>query len=105
MRVGEQSVFKDRTMQNFIKTSVSALVFFIVVLGSPMSDAEEGHIRKPLPSADAIAKLPKDGGKEFNRLIFRRVHTCCNMLATRWIGIRGVKKPSPRQKKKVNLSF
>ncbi|MBN4073993.1 thioredoxin domain-containing protein [bacterium AH-315-E10] len=28
--------------------------------------------RKPLPSADVIAALPKDGGKEFNRLIFEQ---------------------------------
>ncbi len=34
--------------------------------------AEEGkhHVRKPLPPKEEIAKLPKDGGDEFNRLIF-----------------------------------
>jgi len=35
------------------------------------SHAEEKHtVREPLPSADIIAALPKDGGKEFNRLVF-----------------------------------
>ncbi len=29
-------------------------------------------VRKPLPSPDEIAKLPHDGGKEFNRLIFEQ---------------------------------
>ena len=37
---------------------------------SPMTEAEEGHVRKPLPGQDEIAKLPEDGGEEFNRLIF-----------------------------------
>ncbi len=32
--------------------------------------AEEGHIRQPLPSREEIARLPPDGGAEFNRLIF-----------------------------------
>ena len=32
--------------------------------------AEEKKVRKPLPSAEEIAKLPKDGGEEFNRLVF-----------------------------------
>ena len=30
------------------------------------------HTRKPLPSAAEIAKLPADGGKEFNRLIHEK---------------------------------
>lgn len=39
--------------------------------GTPMS-AEEGHVRKPLPSPEEIAKLPEDGGEEYNRLIFEK---------------------------------
>lgn len=51
--------------------------FFVVfcllcVHGGWMMDAEEGHVRKPLPSQEEIAKLPEDGGKEFNRLIFEQ---------------------------------
>ncbi len=34
--------------------------------------AEAPRIRKPLPTAEEIAKLPKDGGAEFNRLIFEQ---------------------------------
>lgn len=34
--------------------------------------AEEESVRKPLPSQGEIAKLPADGGDEFNRLVFER---------------------------------
>ncbi|MDF1825955.1 MAG: thioredoxin domain-containing protein [Verrucomicrobiales bacterium] len=37
-----------------------------------MSHAEEGHVRLPPPSPEVIAKLPSDGGKEFNRLVFEQ---------------------------------
>jgi uncharacterized protein YyaL (SSP411 family) len=33
-------------------------------------EASTGKARKPLPGAEVIAKLPKDGGEEFNRLVF-----------------------------------
>ena len=35
-----------------------------------MNAEESKHVRKPLPSQEEIAKLPADGGDEFNRLIF-----------------------------------
>lgn len=41
-----------------------------LTLSSLAPAAEKAKPRKPLPSAEVIAKLPKDGGKEFNRLIF-----------------------------------
>ncbi|MEM7312975.1 MAG: ATPase, T2SS/T4P/T4SS family [Planctomycetota bacterium] len=34
--------------------------------------AEDAHTRPPLPSKEEIAKLPEDGGDEFNRLIFEK---------------------------------
>ncbi|MEX2578794.1 MAG: thioredoxin domain-containing protein [Verrucomicrobiales bacterium] len=37
-----------------------------------MSEAEEGHVRQPLPPAEEIAELPADGGEEFNRLVFEQ---------------------------------
>lgn len=38
-----------------------------------MSHSEETpHLRKPLPPAETIAKLPPDGGTDFNRLIFEK---------------------------------
>lgn len=37
---------------------------------SNLHAAESGHVRLPLPSQEEIAALPKDGGEEFNRLIF-----------------------------------
>ncbi|MCP3919519.1 MAG: thioredoxin domain-containing protein [bacterium] len=39
---------------------------------SPLPAQDQDHepkVRKPLPSSEEIAKLPKDGGDEFNRLI------------------------------------
>ncbi|MFQ5810449.1 MAG: thioredoxin domain-containing protein, partial [Armatimonadota bacterium] len=32
-------------------------------------EGEAAHMRKPLPTAEEIARLPPDGGEEFNRLI------------------------------------
>ena len=37
-----------------------------------MIDAEEGHVRLPLPTPEEVSKLPADGGEEFNRLIFEK---------------------------------
>ncbi len=37
-----------------------------------MTRAAEGNSRPPLPSPEEIAKLPPDGGPEFNRLIFEK---------------------------------
>jgi hypothetical protein len=36
------------------------------------SGSEGGHVRKPIPSKEAIAMLPEDGGPEYNRLIFEK---------------------------------
>ena len=46
--------------------------FVLLILNfSNCSKAEEGGaVRKPIPSEAEINKLPKDGGEEFNRLIF-----------------------------------
>jgi len=41
-----------------------------VALLLPMTAHAETGIRQPLPSPEEIAKLPPDGGEEFNRLIF-----------------------------------
>ena len=47
------------------------LLATLFLLSTSFTPAEETpHVRKPLPAAAEIAKLPKDGGKEFNRLIF-----------------------------------
>ncbi len=37
-----------------------------------MIEAEEGHVRRPLPPQEDIAQLPADGGEEFNRLVFEQ---------------------------------
>ncbi len=39
---------------------------------APMTHAAEGSTRPPLPSPEEIAKLPEDGGPEFNRLVFEK---------------------------------
>lgn len=48
----------------FVALFISSLPFLT------MSHAAEGHSRKPLPLQEEIAKLPADGGEEFNRLVF-----------------------------------
>ena len=35
-------------------------------------EAHKKHQRKPIPSPEEIKKLPADGGKEYNRLVFER---------------------------------
>ena len=45
------------------------LLLFLFALPMRIS-AATGPVREPLPSAAEIAKLPPDGGAEFNRLIF-----------------------------------
>lgn len=45
---------------------VAALLLCFVL---PMAALSES-VRKPLPSQEEIAKLPEDGGEEFNRLVF-----------------------------------
>ena len=37
-----------------------------------ISATEKGQVRPPLPSAEEISKLPKDGGPNWNRLIFEQ---------------------------------
>ncbi len=39
---------------------------------STASEKKEGETRRPLPSPDEIAKLPPDGGPNYNRLIFEK---------------------------------
>ena len=46
-----------------------ALVEFVSV---NLSAEETAHVRKPIPSPEALAKLPADGGPEFNRLVFEK---------------------------------
>jgi hypothetical protein len=49
-------------------------VFVLLLLSSyahgQTAESSESQMRKPLPGAEEIAKLPEDGGEEFNRLIF-----------------------------------
>jgi uncharacterized protein YyaL (SSP411 family) len=52
-----------------VKT-VTTFCFVLLSLLSTIMSAENDSVRKPLPSPEAIAKLPKDGGEEFNRLVF-----------------------------------
>ncbi|MBT3200535.1 MAG: DUF255 domain-containing protein [Phycisphaerales bacterium] len=58
--------------------SNSLLILAVLAVAWTCSDracpaAEKtAHTRKPLPSAAEIAKLPADGGKEFNRLIHEK---------------------------------
>ena len=51
-----------------------ALFLLLFLVGVLVLPAAAGHqaTRRPLPDAAALAKLPKDGGPEFNRLVFQK---------------------------------
>jgi len=61
-----------------MKTRNSLIILFAIFAAAcqpcpdmtAADDNEHSHVRKPLPNAEKIAKLPEDGGKEFNRLVF-----------------------------------
>ena len=66
---------------NLPRTVPAALAVWVATaLGAPVACQEpegetarqENHVRAPLPSPEEIAKLPPDGGPEFNRLIFEQ---------------------------------
>lgn len=49
----------------------SHLCFVVLVMSLPANSQEHvAHARPLIPSADVLAKLPEDGGKEWNRLVF-----------------------------------
>ncbi|NOT32416.1 MAG: thioredoxin domain-containing protein, partial [Planctomycetes bacterium] len=53
--------------------SLSILICLLACLAGPLlwtASPQEHRTRVPLPSAAEIAKLPRDGGLEFNRLVF-----------------------------------
>ncbi|NNE94223.1 MAG: thioredoxin domain-containing protein [Verrucomicrobiales bacterium] len=71
-----RSCVKTRLQIRIVAAFVSVL-FLTLALYSPVQSQDEEpeskhHVRKPLPPAEEIAKLPKDGGKEFNRLVFEK---------------------------------
>jgi uncharacterized protein YyaL (SSP411 family) len=55
--------------------SLSLLVCVLLFLAGPLvwsTAAQERRTRVPLPEEAEIAKLPRDGGPEFNRLVFEK---------------------------------
>ena len=53
----------------------SALLLLCALLLGPLvlpAFAQERGSRAPLPGAAELAKLPRDGGPEFNRLVFEQ---------------------------------
>ncbi len=51
-----------RAGENVVPLNLSAF--------EPQAEHEQPKLREPLPSSAEIARLPKDGGNEFNRLVF-----------------------------------
>jgi uncharacterized protein YyaL (SSP411 family) len=47
-------------------------LLLLLLVAAMKTAAASGPVRLPLPSAAEIAKLPPDGGEEFNRLIFEQ---------------------------------
>ena len=63
---------QDLTKAGVATTALLAVVLIWRVTGRCPADEKTAHTREPLPTADEIAKLPPDGGKEFNRLIHEK---------------------------------
>ena len=61
-----------RLLSIILIISVIGITIYNLPSGSYAKDMEEKHTRSPLPSNEEIAKLPTDGGPEFNRLIFEK---------------------------------
>ena len=53
-------------------SSCLLLTVFTIPLLILSNQTEAKTMRKPLPSKEEIAKLPADGGEEFNRLVFEK---------------------------------
>ena len=64
------------TRQSLTKAGVAGAIVLAAIIwrtaGPCAGEDTMPQARKPLPSADEIAKLPADGGKEFNRLIHEK---------------------------------
>ncbi|MCP5021696.1 MAG: thioredoxin domain-containing protein [bacterium] len=54
----------------FRKNRILVLLLLSLPLQGQDVDHEEPKVRQPLPSAREIGELPRDGGEEFNRLVF-----------------------------------
>ena len=61
-------------MTQFVRTFLIGACGFLGAAGcTQAADGEGAHAgRKPVPPPDAIAKLPKDGGPQYNRLVFEK---------------------------------
>ncbi len=56
------------------RCSAALYVLMVILMGGSEIHAESGRGggRKPLPSAEELAKLPADGGPKYNRLVFEK---------------------------------
>lgn len=52
-------------------SAVAVFAFLLCLAMLPTNAAAETN-RPPLPTAEELAKLPPDGGPEFNRLVFEK---------------------------------
>jgi len=60
-------------MTMFVRNCLFGAVGLLLTMVSTQSAEKGGHQhRKPVPSPEVIAKLPKDGGTEYNRLVFEK---------------------------------
>ncbi|MCB1086077.1 MAG: hypothetical protein KDM63_03455, partial [Verrucomicrobiae bacterium] len=54
-----------------LRLSLAMPVIFSVSHVNSADDASH-HSRKPIPGPEELAKLPPDGGNEYNRLVFEK---------------------------------
>ena len=72
MRVRVETVKIQSPKHTVLLSAILTVASQVGILMTIAEDQDHPHVRIPLPSPDEIAKLPKDGGKEFNRLIFEQ---------------------------------
>ncbi|MBT3469033.1 MAG: thioredoxin domain-containing protein [Opitutae bacterium] len=60
-------------MKLFVRNCLfGAVWFFLSIVSTQSAEKSNHHHRKPVPSPEVIAKLPKDGGPNYNRLVFEK---------------------------------
>lgn len=59
-------------IKRILRQALIPFTFFIALGCGHAEEKGDVKLRKPLPSEEVIAKLPEDGGSQFNRLIFEK---------------------------------
>lgn len=65
----------------------------------PAEDDHEGHVRKPLPPAEVIRKLPADGARNLTDWFSKKVRIFSSTREMKSIGGHGARRHLQKQRK------